>query len=804
MGWRQDVRYALRLLRRAPGFAAIAIATLALGIGATTAIFTFVNAVLLRPLSFSEPQRLTMIRPSSGSRLSPAYVDQWRLQNRTLDDIAGWHDVRANLTGRGEPLEVLVDRVTPNFFTLLGTPASLGRTFTVGAQSHVEPEAILSHGFWQRRYGGDPAIIGQKVTLDGDTLTIVGVMPEGFTIRTTELAESRAEIWTPFRLVPGDPIGMGGSLNVVARLAPGSTVEQARADVSAIARRVENEHPSYSHDWSVDVVPLLDATVKDVRLSLLVLFGAVGILLLIACANVANLTLGRAARRQSELAIRMALGATSGRLVRQFLTESFVLSLAGGALGLVLAAWGTGLLVSALPAGLDLPRTGDIGVDVSVLGFAFLVTMMTAILFGLLPSLSSAGPASSVRLREVTRGASRGRGGHRTASTLIVAEVALALILLAGAGLLGRSFWELSRVHPGFQSARVLTLRTTLPASRYETDDRMRNFSSDILERVANLPGIRAVGSVNYVPMNRFGAAVLFNIDGRPGTRADDQHASWVSVVGGDYFEAMGIPLVRGRLPGEADTDMTQPVFVIDEALARRDWPNEDPIGAHIAWRRAEGERFSGEIVGVVGSVRWQGMAADPPAAAYWWFPQVPVPELTIVARTDGDPVTMAGAVAAEVRAIDPNQPVAEIRTMQDLVSADLARPRFTMLLLTGFAATALVLAAIGLYGVIAFAVTERTREIGVRVALGAQSRDVLRLVMRHGLRLTGAGLLIGAAAALALGRVVAGLLYGVTPSDPVTLLGVALFLAVVATGAIYFPARQAMRVDPMVAMRIE
>jgi len=805
MALRQDVRYAFRLLQRAPGFAAIAIATLALGVGASTVIFTIVNAVLLRPLNFSEPQRLAMIRPSSGSRLSPAYLDEWRVQNRTLTDIAGWHDVRANLTGRDEPIEVLVDRVTPNFFAVLGTPASLGRTFTVGADlSDVEPAVILSHGFWQRRYGGDPSVIGRPITLDGETLTIVGVMPDTFTIRTTELAESRAELWMPFRLVPGDLIGMGGFLNVVARLLPGATLEQARADVSAIARRIEDDHPSYSHDWGVDVVPLLDATVKDVRLSLLVLFGAVGILLLIACANVANLMLNRSAARQGELAIRMSLGATRGRLARQFLTESLVLALAGGALGVLLAVGGTGLLVSALPAGLDLPRAREIGADLPVLAFAFFVTCLTAILFGLAPALGSARTASGAGLREVMRGSSPGRSRNRLANALVVSEVALALILLAGAGLLGRSFWELSRVHPGFQSEHVLTMRTTLQGSKYKTDARIRAFSSAMLERIASLPGIRAVGSVNYLPMNRFGAAMLFDIDGRPGARPEDQHASWVSVVGGHYFEAMGIPLVRGRLPGSADTDRTQPVFVIDEALARRYWPDENPIGARLTWHTGEGERLSGEIIGVVGSVRWQGMAADPPAAAYWWFPQAPGSELTIVARTGGDPVALAGAIAAQVRAIDPNQPVAEIRPLGDLVAADLARPRFTMLLLGGFAVAALLLAAIGLYGVMAFGVTQRTREIGVRVALGAQSGDVLRLVMRRGLQLTGAGLAIGTVAALAMGRVVAGLLYGITPTDPVTLLSVALFLVGVAAAAIYIPARRAMRLDPIEALRAE
>jgi putative ABC transport system permease protein len=801
---RQDVGYALRLLRRTPGFTAVAIATLALGIGGSTAIFTVVDSVLLRPLRFAESQRLTLIWTTAGSRVSPAYLHDWRLQSRAFQDMAGWFDVRVNLTGREEPLEVLADRVTPNFFTVLGTSAFLGRTFTSEPTLRdVEPEVVLSHGFWQRRFGSAPGVIGQPLTLDGESFTIVGVMPEGFTVRTVELSESRAELWMPLSLVPGNRAGMGGVLNVVGRLAPGATREQAHAELSLIARRIEEEQPSYSRDWGVLVVPLHEATVKDVRLAILVLFGAVGILLLIACANVANLVLSRAAIRQTELAIRLSLGATTSRLVRQFLTESLVLAAAGGALGALLATWGTELLVSALPAGLDLPRTGEISVDLRTLAFAFLVTILTAILFGVVPSINSARSAPQSALREVTRGSSSGHGQNRVGSTLIVSEVALALLLLAGAGLLGRSFWELSRVDPGFQTEQVVTMRTTLPASRYETDDRIRVFSSEFLARVDSLMEVRAVGFADYLPMNRIGAGGAFEIEGRPAPRVGGQPGSWISVVGGDYFEAMGIPLLRGRFFSDVDTEDTQPVFIIDEELARRHWPGEDPIGTRVTWRK-EGRTLSGEIIGVVGSVRWGGMAATPPATTYWWFPQAPGRQLTIVARTVGDPIAIAGAIAAQVREMDPNQPVAEIRAMRDFISADLAQPRFTMLLLGSFAAAAVLLAAIGLYGVIAFGVAQRTREIGVRVALGAQHGDVLRLVMRRGMLLTGIGLAIGIASALALGRVVASLLYGVKPADPATLLAVTLFLTTVAMLATYIPARRATRADPMVALKSE
>ena len=796
-----DAVYAVRLLKRSPGFALVTIATLALGIGATTATFTVVDSVLLRPLRFANPNRLAIVRPTSGARVSAAYLHDWRLQGRAVQDMAGWRDARMVLTGRDEPIEVLVDRATSNFFAVLGTAPILGRTFSTSEDlSRVEPEAVLSHGFWQRRFGGSGNVIGQSLTLDGATYTIVGVMPDRFTIRTAERAESRAELWTPLALVPGNRIGMGGVLNVVARLGTDVTFQQAQSDLALISRSIEEQNPSYSRDWSVEVVPLLEATVRDVRPTLLVLFGAVGILLLTTCANLANLFLSRASSRRNEMAIRSSLGATGGRLVRQLLTENLAFAVLGGALGVLLAVWGAQLLVSALPPGLDIPRTREVGIDLNVLLFAVLVTFLSAALFGVAPAIDSARSAS----RPVTRGSSPDSKQSRVEAALIISEVALALILLAGAGLLARSFRELVQVKPGFLADRVLTVRTTLPAAKYDTDDRVRAFSAALLESIQHLPGVRAVGSVNYLPMSRFGVADRFEIDGRPESRVEDQKFSWVSVVGGRYFDAMGIPLLRGRLPDDSDSQNTPPVFVIDEQLARAYWPNEDPLGSRLTWRRSDTQTLSGEVVGVVGSVRWQTMAAEPPATAYWWFPAVPDRALTIVARTDGPPREIAGLIAGKVKEIDPNQPVSEIRPMADLVSADLARPRFTMLVLGGFAVAAVVLAAIGLYGVVAFAVSHRTREIGVRVALGAQYRDVLWLFMRRGALLLGAGLALGIAAALAAGRLVASLLYGVTPTDPPTLVGASLFLALVAVSATYVPARRATRTDPAEALRAE
>ena len=801
--FRQDVTYAVRMLRRGPGFAAIAIATLALGVGSSTAIFTIVDAVLLRPLPFADPQRLVMIRPSSGSRLSPTYLYEWRVQSQSFEDIAGWQDARVNLTGREEPLELLADRATTNFFDLLGVPALLGHTFTTYADlDRVEAEVVLSHGLWQRQYGGDPGVVGQPITLDGESYTIVGVMPAGFTIRTTELAESRAELWMPLSLVPGYGTGMGGFLHGVARLRSGTAVELAQVELGVIAGRIEEQYPSYSRNWRVAVIPLFDATVKDVRLTLLVLFGAVGILLAIACANVTNLLLSRAASREREFAIRLALGATKSRVVRQCLSESLVLALFGGSLGALLSAWGTHVFASAVPPGLQLPRAGEVGVSLRTLSFALIVIGVAALVSGLAPAVAS---ARSERLTRqlAAHGFSSNGSSNLFGRKLVALQVALAVVLLAAAGLLTRSFLELSRVNPGFVPENVVTLRTTLSASRYPTDERVRVFAQELLQQIADLPGVRAAGSADYLPMTNIGAAATFEIAGRPVRRPSDRHAAWVSIVGGRYFEAMGIPLLRGRFPSHSDTERSAPVFVIDEELARRHWPDQDPLGARLVWRRADGT-LSGEVIGVVGSVRWGGMASDPPATAYWWFPQVPERSVAIVARTTGNPMRIVNAIAAQVRELDQGQPVADVRVMEDYVSADLVQPRFTMLVVGGFSIAALSLAAIGLYGIVSFWVTQRTREIGIRIALGARAGDVVRLVMGRGLIPVAAGVVVGIAAALAVGRWITGVLYGVTPADPAVLLGAALFLAVIALIAAYLPARRATRVDPMATLRAE
>ena len=794
-----DVRYALRGLRKSPGFTTVAVLTLALGIGGSTAIFTVVNGVLLQPLRFAEPERLTIIWTSIHSRVPPAYVDAWRFDSRAFDDVAAWRDDRVNLTGRGEPIETLADRVTPNFFTLLGVPPHLGRTFTVHRTfSAVEPEVVLSYRLWQDRYGGDPAVVGQSMTLDGKSFTIIGVMPEGFAIRTLELAESRPDVWIPLEIIPAHPDSMNGTSHVIGRLARGVTAEQAQAELTQIARRIEDKQSDPSRNWTIEVVPLLEATVRDVRLALLVLSAAVLGVLLIACANVGNLVLSRDAARQSELAVRQSLGASVGRILRQRLTESLVLASVGGALGFSLALAATKLLVSALPTSFDFPRTQEIRVDMMVLVFAGMATAFSAIVFGSVPAWMSARAATHFALC-TARGSSIDRRRTRASGVLIVCETTLAITLLSGAGLLGRSFLKLSQVDPGFDTHNVMTLRTTLPTSKYDTDARQRVFSRELLQRIERLPGVQAAGFANYLPLSRFGEGGSFQIEGRA-----DRGSSWISVVGGDYFDAMGIPLLRGRLPGEGDTELTQPVFLIDQALAERYWPGQNPVGARVS-RQLDGDRtISGEVVGVVGNVRWGGMAYGPQPTTYLWYPQRPDRQLSLVIRMSGDSAVIAKSIAAEVRSIDPSQPVAEIRPLENLVYDDLASPRFTTVVLSGFAAVTLLLAAIGLYGVIAYNVAQRTREVGIRMALGAQQRDVLGLVLRRGLVLTSTGVAIGVATAMASGQLLRGLLFGIGPTDSATLVGVSFLLTTVAMIATYLPARRAARVDPLVALRYE
>lgn len=799
-----DLRYAFRTLRRTPAFTIFAIATLALGIGASTSTFTIVDAILLKPLPFGDPQRLAAIQLDPGARVSERYAYQWRSQSQTIADLTGWYDARMILSGRGEPVEVLADRTTPNFFAVLGTRPILGRTFSYDRDlSHVDREVVLSYGLWQRRFGGESRVIGQSITLDNAPFTIVGVMPAGFAIHTNELPESRAELWTPFHVDPDAGLGMGGSLNVVARLADNASFADAQVEVATIANRLEAERPSFTRNWRVQVLPLREATVRNVRATILILFGSVSILLLIACVNVATLLLSRSAARSTEVAVRISLGATAARLMHQLLCESILLAACGGAIGVTLATSATHLIVSRLSAMLDLPRAGQISVDYRAVVFAIAATAFTVIVFGVFPALRAIRIDPQRSLQEHWRTVSPSSRRH-SSNVLLVTQIALALTLLTGAGLLARSFEKLTRVDLGFRPDNVVTMRTTLSPSRYDSDERVRAFTTELLTRAAALHGVQAAGMANYLPLSNAGEGTTFAIEGRSYARPDEKPSSWRSVVGGRYFETMRIPLLRGRLPGSADTDHTQAVAVIDEVLARRYWPNADPIGTRLLFNNADGGTTATVIIGIVGNVRWMATAAEPPGTTYLWSAQRPGREITLVARVSGNHTTVAKELADTITGIDPGQPVAEIRTVDDLAAADTARPRVTMLLLSGFATAAMVLAAIGLYSVISFNVLQRRREIGIRVALGAQRGDVIRLFMLRGVFVIGAGVVTGIACTLALGRVLGGLLYGIESRDPVSMVTATMLVLLVATLAIYVPAAWATRLDPVVALRRE
>jgi predicted permease len=794
---RQDARYAMRLLRRAPAFAVLATLTLGLGIGASTTLFTVLDGVVLRPLPFPAPQELATLRFSSGSRFPPRYIDQWRRQARTIADIASWYGTQAVVSDHRDAFQVRVDRATPNFFHLLRATPLLGRTFTTNSDpSHIASEVVLSYDLWTHRYGADPGAIGRRMVLDGEPFTIVGVMPRAFNVASNELANSRTDVWTPFRLAPQDENAGSGFLNVIIRLAPAATIENAERDLSAIAGQIEKEHPSYAGQWRISVVQLLDATVKNVRLTLFVVFGTATLLLLVASGGVAHLSLARLSARQTEFAIRRSLGATTSRLARQSLIEALVISALGGLAGIGLWSVGIKVLLASVPAGLDLPRLSEVTLALPTLLFVVGTLALVTILFAVLP-------AQVWSRAVVVRGSATVR---RTglARFVIAAEAALVIVALTGAGLFSRTLWALARVDIGFRAQHVLTLRLTVPEVTYGTDARIREISRTLIRSVEDLSGVQAAGIASYLPLSNIGAAGTFVIEGEPTPRVVDRHSAWVCVVGGHYFDTMGIPLLAGRLPAATDTEATHPIFVIDEGLWRHEWPKTSPIGKWLIWSGDKGEPIRGEIVGVVGSVHWASASAEPPATVYWWSVQAPTRDMTLVVRAAGVSNAVARQVAGAVKEIDPNQPIGDIHELQDSVTADLARPQFVAWLVVGFAALALLLAMIGLYGVVSLWTMQRTREIGIRVALGAQRHNVVQTVMSSGMRAVALGTAIGAGVALVAGQLVASLLFGVEPTDPPSLVAATVLLISLAAVATYVPARRAARLDPLVAMREE
>jgi putative ABC transport system permease protein len=804
----QDMKYSLRMLAKNPGFAAVAVLTLALGIGANTAIFSIVNTVLLRPLPFHDPARIVVVGQEWMGGLgdfSPADFLDVQAQNHSFDQMAAYRGWNFNLTAGDRPERVVGEVVTTNFFTLLGVKPILGRALTQedgGPGSHRT--AVISFGLWQRYFGGKETVLGEKVILNGEPYAVIGVMPRGFAF------PEEAELWVGPRfavprhpLRPGvDPATMRGShyFDAFARLRPSVSIEQARADLSVVFKNVVQAHADSdlrgAKPW---VATLHENEVGNVRPALLVLLGAVGLVLLIACANVASLILARGVKRRKELAVREALGASRGRVIRQLLTESVVLAIFGGGLGVLAAYWGFAPLASMVPE--DLRGMVQPALDWRVLGFAAALSLAAGIAFGLAPALAGSRAGLSGTLKESGRTVAFGR--HRGQETMVVAETALALVLLVCAGLLLRSFARLLAVNEGFDPSHVLTMQLFLPQARYGEPAERDAFVKQTLANIAALPGVQAASAGTRLPLNPGSSSRGIMIEGKsyPPDREGETITPNYSVVSPDFFRVLRIPLLAGREFTAGDDAQSPRVFVINRTMAQTFWPNENPVGKRI--RMDTVEKWS-EIVGVVGDVRQHGLGEAPRPMMYAAYAQDPWPFMDIAVRTSQEPGSAASDIQRAVQATDKDEPVYNIRTMEEIVSRSVSSRRFTLALLGLFATLALFLTAIGIYGVISFTVSERTHEIGVRMALGARGGDVLKLVVRRGMLLAMIGVAVGLAGALGLTRFLSSLLYDIKPADPLTFLGVALILGAVAFAACYIPARRATKVDPMVALRYE
>jgi putative ABC transport system permease protein len=795
----QDLRYGVRMLLKNPGFALVAVIALALGIGANAAIFSVVNAVLLRSLPFDDPDRLIVLRENKPPQfpefsVAPGNFLDWQKQNTVFEKLAAIRGSSYNLVDTGEPERLRGARVSAGLFEMLGVKPASGRTFAAEEdQPGHDAVVILSHSLWQRRFGADPNILGRTLTLNASTYTVIGVMAPDF-----QFPDRETELFTPvaFDAKQADQHG-AHYISAIGRLKPGVTIEQARTEMSAIAARLAQQYPDSNTGWGVSLFKMQEYESRDIKPALLILLGAVALVLLIACANVANLLLARATARQREIAIRTALGASRWRVIRQLLTESVLLALVGGGIGLILAVWGVDLLLALAPE--DLPHVKGGTVDARVLGFTILITLLTGIIFGLVPALQSSRPNLNETLKEGGRGTTTGH--NRVRSSLVITEVAVALVLLIGAGLLIRSFYRLQQVNPGFNPQNALAVSISLPGKKYPEEEQNAAFFTQLTERVSTLPGVVAVGVAQVLPIQS-DYVLGFNIQGRPPDAPGDEPSTNYYAVSPGYFKAMGIPLLRGRLFTEQDKKDAPRVAVINETMAKKFFPNEDPIGKGINVTNGP-ERFR-EIVGIVGDVKQYGLDQPTTAQTYEPYLQTPFQNMTLVVRTDGNPAGLTAGVRSQVLSIDKDQPVSRIRTLEQVISESVAKQRFAMLLLGIFAMVALVLAGVGLYGVMSYAVTQRTHEIGIRMALGAQQRDVLKLVVGHGMILALVGVAIGLIASLALTRVMTTLLFGVSATDPLTFLAIPALLAGVALLASFMPARRAMKVDPMVALRYE
>ena len=795
-----DFRLAIRSLLRSPAFSLVPVLTLALGIGANAAVFSVVDGILLKPLPFTSPDDLVMVwehnlpRDNRTNVVSPGNFVHWRERQTSFTEMAAMFRTTANLSEGGAPEELRMQIVSEPLFRILGVSPMRGRTFTKEEDAPPRSKMLISHRLWQRRFGGDEGIVGRKITLSGQPMEIIGVMPPSF-----QFLDRDVDIWTPIALPPELRVPRGRSIRVVARLKPGVSIERAHQEMVAIHRQLSQEFPDTNRSWSANVQSLSEHVAGNLRPTLLVLLGAVGFVVLVACANVASLLLARAAARQREIAVRTALGASWMRLARQTLAESVTLSVIGGIAGLTLAYWLLRLLLAAADRGLTLPRAHEIGLDGRVLGFTALLCIVTGILFGLAPAVWSRRANVTDALKDTARGGTSA-SASRARSMLVVAEIALAIVLLTGAGLMLRSFARLMSVEPGFETSRVMTFSVSLPPARYA--GKATQFFDQLIDGLRALPSVTAVGAVSFLPMTGPASATSYTAEGQPGLQGGARPVTEVRVISGDYFAAMGIPLKKGRFFDAAEQRENRNVVIISEAMARQAFPGLDPIGRRVAISWTD-ESFQ-EVIGVVGDIRHADLGTPTRPMIYWPHVKNPYTTMWPVIRTSGDPDTLVAAARAEVQRLDSAQPIANTRTLEDIVAISVAQPRLIARLLAVFAAVALILAAIGIYGVVAYTVSQRTREIGIRVALGATPGRIVKLIVMHGALLAGAGLAVGVPSALLLARALGSMLFETAPGDPATIVLVSLVLTGSAILACLIPLRKALRVDPSEALRSE
>ncbi len=807
----KDVHYALRNLLKRPAFTLISVITLALGIGAGTAIFSVVHAVLLRSLPYGSANRLVMVWEDThrtGGKaenvINLGNFFDWKEQNHVFEDMAAFFDLSAKLTGDGEPAEVPSQIATPNLFSVLGVNAIMGRTFSPDDGKPNQPDVVvLSYGLWQRRFGGDRHIIGRHLIMNNRDVTVVGVLPMDFTLHIAKnsMSNKPAELWRPWQVSDDLRQRHGRFALAVARLKPGVTLSEAQVEMNTIAARLEKEYPDFDTNAGVNLVPLRTQFSGEIRKALLILLGAVGFVLLIACANVANLLLARGVSRQKEFGVRAALGAGRARIVRQLLTESLILAMLGGVLGLLLAWQGTDLLVALSPP--ELLGPSRVGLNTPVLLFTLGVSVLTGIIFGLVPAFETTRFDLYESLKEGGKNIGGSARSHRLHGGFVAAEIALAFVLLIGAGLLIRSFRRLQSVDPGFNARNVLTMSVNLSAWKYDTSRKTVDFVKHAVSQLQTLPDVEAVGAINFLPFNGPHAGTLVEIEGRPKPPPGQGLSTGICVTDANYFHAMNIPLRQGRLFNEQEATDERHVVIVNEAFARKNLPGEDPLGKRVTIYMKD-QNVPTEIIGVVADSKHLSLDGEAEAMAYWPHPELSYPFMTYVIRTRGEATNVAGAARNVIHTLDPQQPVGDVITMERLLAKSIAGSRFNTVLLTVFAFVALALAAVGTYGVMSYAVTQRTHEFGIRMALGAGTLDLLQLVLRRGMTLAIIGVFLGLVGALALTRLMTSLLFEVRPTDAITFVAVSFSLIAVALLACYIPARRATKVDPLVALRYE